>query len=253
MAKIRIITPLHSLSDAVSGSTLMELKPLEKLGITFDEVCLKSGPASIETHFDEVLCAPYTVAAAIAAEKDGIDAVIINCMGDPGLYAAREVVSMPVFGPCETSLHVAAMMGHRFSVVSVVESVRPMFERNALLYGLAGKVASLRMVNIPVLEIERDADRLLDRLVVESTRAISEDHADCIVLGCTGFLGVAERLEQKLHAAGHPVRVINPMPTTALIAAAFVHGGLAHSAAAYPSPNKEKTIIGFNIPAWRKK
>ncbi len=253
MTKIRIITPLHSLSAAVNGSTLEELQPLEKLGITFDEVCLQSGPASIETHFDEVLCAPYTVAAAIEAEKAGVDAVIINCMGDPGLYAAREVVTMPVFGPCETSLHVAAMMGHRFSVVSVLDSVRPMFERNALLYGLAGKVASLRMVNIPVLELEDGSPRLLEHLLEQSRLAITEDHADCIVLGCTGFLGVAERLEQKLHAAGHPVRVINPMPTTALIAAAFVHGGLAHSAAAYPSPNKEKPIIGFTIPAWRKK
>jgi allantoin racemase len=55
------------------------------------------GPRSIEGHFEETLAATATV-EAIAAHQDGADAVVLACYGDPGLYAARELVDVPVVG-----------------------------------------------------------------------------------------------------------------------------------------------------------
>jgi allantoin racemase len=40
--------------------------------------------------------------------------VVIDCMGDPGLFGARECVSIPVLGPMQTAMGIAAMMGHKF-------------------------------------------------------------------------------------------------------------------------------------------
>src|SRR3546814_4706331 len=85
-----------------------------------------------------------------------LDAVIIDCMGDPGLKAAREVVSIPVLGPSETAMHLAAMLGHRFSIVTVLDSVVPMIDNLAKLYGMADKLASIRVIDIPVLDLESD-------------------------------------------------------------------------------------------------
>ena len=53
--------------------------------------CLDKGPASVESAVDEVLAAPGVVDAAIAAERGGGDAIVIDCMLAPGLDAAREV------------------------------------------------------------------------------------------------------------------------------------------------------------------
>mgnify|MGYP003320815669 CR=1 FL=1 len=49
-------------------------------------------------------------------------------MGDPGLQGARECVSIPVIGPCETAMHFASMLGHKFSVLTVLERTVPLIE-----------------------------------------------------------------------------------------------------------------------------
>ena len=49
-----------------------------------------------------------------------MDAVVVNCFGDPSVRTGRELVSIPVAGPCESSMLVAASLCDRFSVISVV-------------------------------------------------------------------------------------------------------------------------------------
>jgi len=62
---------------------------------------LTYGPASIESYYDDSLAAPFVVQKILDAEKKGFNAMIINCFMDPGLDAAREVVSIPVVGAGE--------------------------------------------------------------------------------------------------------------------------------------------------------
>lgn len=246
--KIRVITPLCEAPGDMTAKTLEELAPLQACGLAFDVVTLGAGPASIENHFDETLAAPFVVIEAMKAQEQGNDAVIIDCMGDPGLMAAREAVSIPVVGPGEAAMHMAAMAGHRFSCVSILDSVRPVFYAHAKVYGCIDKLASVRTINMPVLEIEENLDRLPELLFKEALKAVEEDLADTIVLGCTGFLGVAAQLEHMLRSAGHAVPVINPMPVAALAAAAMVWGGIPHSKRAYPEPNFKKKYMGFTFP-----
>jgi allantoin racemase len=249
MIKIRIITPLCHATDRMLQDTLNEVLPLQRHGILFDGVVLQAGPESIESHFDEAFCAPYVVMKAMEAENEEIDAVIIDCMGDPGMMAAREAVSIPVVGPGEAAMHMAGMTGNRFSCVSILDSVRPILFAHAKVYGVADKLASVRTINVPVLELEKNLDRLPDLLYEQSVKAIEQDHADTIVLGCTGFVGVAERLQIRLREeAGYNVPVINPLPTAALLAATMVWGRMPHSRHAYHKPNLKKKFMGFTIP-----
>ena len=44
-----------------------------------------------------------------AAEAEGMDAVIIDCMADPGLDPARELASIPIIGPAQAAMHLAAL------------------------------------------------------------------------------------------------------------------------------------------------
>lgn len=57
------------------------------------------------------------VEAALQAETDGFDAVVVNCFDDPGVVEARGVVNIPVFGICEPSLHFICQLGHRFGAL----------------------------------------------------------------------------------------------------------------------------------------
>ncbi len=197
---------------------------------------LESGPSSIESAYEEYLSVPGTAERAIQAEKDDFDGVILGCFGDPGLDALRELVSIPVVGPGETAMHVASMLGHRFSIVTVLESVVPSLERLARIVGLDGRLASVRAVNIPVLELRKNIDFTLARLIEESRSAIEEDSADVIVLGCMSmaFMGVSDSMQKSL---GIPV--INPALASLAVLEGLVSSGLSQSKKAYPFPRKK--------------
>jgi len=239
---IRIITPLVTPQFRGSG----DLQALEREGMRITNSQIEIGPASIESEFDEALCVPGTIQKALQAQRDGVDAVIIDCMGDPGVNACRELLDILVLGPSQTSMHAAAMLSQRFSVVTVLDSVVPMLENLAKIYGLSDKLTSVRSVNIPVLEIDGDPHRLLQSLTEESARAVSDDGAHSIVLGCTGFLGCAEAVAAGLKSRGLAVSVIDPIPITVRLAFALLESGLTQSRRTF-APPRDKAIHGFEF------
>ena len=208
---------------------------------------IEIGPASIETEFDEAMCQPDTILKIIDAENEGCDAAVIDCMGDPGLKGARECVSIPVVGPCETAMHYASMLGHKFTVVTVLERLIPQFENQSLLYGVPSKLASVKAVDIPVLELENDLNETVNQLKIKSVEAIKENNADVIIFGCTGLFGCAEALQNKLKEDGYNVPVIDPIPLAVNSAYVLAKLKLSQSKKCYPYP-PEKGMVGFEKP-----
>ena len=205
------------------------------------------GPASIECEYDEAMCQPDTILKIIDAEKEGCDAVVIDCMGDPGLQGSRECVSIPVIGPCETAMHYASMLGHKFTVLTVLERTRPLIENLAKLYGVSSKLASIEAVDIPVLELESDLNYTLDKMTAKALEAIKSSHADVIIFGCTGMLGCADALKIKLKDKGYDVPVIDPIPLAVNTAYVCAKLKLSQSKQCYPYP-PEKGMVGFDEP-----
>jgi len=238
---IRIITPCATphLRSAEG------LRALERDGMRITHAYINAGPASIESEFDAAYCLPGTIRSAVEAQSDGADAVIIDCMGDPALNACRERLDILVLGPAETSMHVAAMLGLRFSIVTVVDSVVAMLNNLASVYGLSHKLASVRSINVPVLSIHEDPAALHEALLDQCKRAITEDGAHSIVLGCTGFFGCAEALSSALARSNLPVPVVDPIPTTVYVADALLSSRLRCSRRTYPLP-RVKPIVGFD-------
>jgi allantoin racemase len=238
--KIRVIRPIIGL-EAEAGA-VEELSPVAAPGTEISEVSVDKGPASIESSYESALAAIGVVAKIAEAEREGVDAVIANCMDDPGVEAAREMVSIPVIGPAEASMHVAAMLGHKFSVIAVLEAdERPFFD-HATKAGLASRLASVRAINIPVLELE-DRDRTVRALVEQSVRAVREDGAHVLIFGCTGMTGMAGDVEEGLRREGiTDVPVIDPAVLSFKMAEALVGMGLSHSKRTYPTPPKKETV-----------
>lgn len=209
------------------------------------------GPASVESEYDELFCGPNVVINAIQAQNDGADAIVIICMGDPALAQAREAVNIPVFGPGETAMHYAAMLGHKFSVLPTLERRRATYEHHAKLYGLESKLASVRPTNVPVLDISSNPNT--KKILVDcALAAIEQDHADVIILGCGCFKDLDKEMEEELRQRGHHVPVIDAIPLTVLTAATVVKVGLRHSKKAFPFP-PEKTMLGYKVPTLEKR
>jgi allantoin racemase len=238
---IRVVTPITTQGFRTSADAAQ----LESEGVKVDFVNIDTGPASIECDYEIMLAQPGTVARIVEAERHGVNAVVIDCMGDPGLFGARECVAIPVLGPMQTAMGVAAMMGHKFSVVTVLSRILPMIETQAAVYGMTGKLASARSVNIPVLELEKDLAATKRALIAEARKAVIEDGADYIIFGCTGMLGCADAVHEGLLKEGLNVPVIDPVPTAVNVAAALVRSRLAHSKQAYRQP-PQKVVVGYS-------
>lgn len=243
---VRVISPITTRGFRDEAT----LRELGSPGIIVSGSQIDRGPGSIESEYEAAMSAPDTILRIIEAERAGVDAVIIDCMGDPGLRPARETVTIPVLGPCQTAMHVAAMLGHRFSVITVLRRLRASFENQAAVHGLSTRMASCRAVDIPVLELESDLVATRAALVEEAVKAIEQDGAEAVIFGCTGLLGCAGAVREGLLARGIDIPVVDPIPTAVNMAAALVRSGLSQSRLTYPLP-PEKPMPGYDMPDLR--
>lgn len=241
IVNVRVVSPIITRGFR----KLADLKTLEYPGINLSHAEIATGPGSIESEFEAAMSVPGTLLEVARAEREGVDAIIIDCMGDPGLRPAREISGMLVIGPCQTGMHVASMLGHKFSVITVMRRLIPSFENTAALCGLSSKLASVRSVDIPVLDLEADLVATARRLVEEGRKAVEEDGAEALIFGCTGLMGCAVGLREGLLAEGLDVPVIDPIPTAVSIAAGLVRAGLSQSRMTYPTP-PEKELVGYD-------
>lgn len=152
-------------------------------------------PASIQGFYDVAMCLPGLL-AQLEHHPDA-DAAIIACFDDTGLDAARCAVDVPVIGIGEAAFHVASMLACKFSVVTTLRRSVPGIEANLTRYGLAARCARVRASDVPVLELERRDPVMLKRITDEIERAISDDQAEAIVLGCAGMADLADELSQQ--------------------------------------------------------
>jgi allantoin racemase len=173
-----------------------------------DVVYIDYGPASIESRYDEALAVPFVLKKAVWAEENGYDAVVISCMNDPGVEAAKELLKIPVVGPREAAWNVANVLGKNLSWISAR--------------------------GITVLELAQDPEKTYNALLEDGKRAMKEG-ADVLILRCTGMTGTAKRLTAEL---GTPV--LEGEGLALALAQLFVDVGLAHSKLAFGYPPKKK-------------
>lgn len=248
--KILYLVP-GPMSKGPMGSTELDRRKRILQDLTFEGTYVEiddvpDGPTSIESAYDELMAVPATLRGIVQAEHDGFDAVIIGCFGDPGLEAARELVDIPVIGPGEASLLTAAGLGHRFSVVTILDNVVASQEHQAHRAGVLGKLASVEAIGIPVLDLMGDRDATIEGVVAAGRRAIERHRADTLMLGCMtlSFMGIGDLVSAEL---GVPVLEANRVALKS--AESLVSLGLSHSARAYPRPPKLPAISSPEVPA----
>ncbi len=197
------------------------------------------GPASIECFYDEVWAAPFVVEKAREAERKGYHGILVDCFMNPGVKATREVVDIPVVGAGEAAIITALMLGDSFTIIDVgpekyVKKTPPPIVREI---GVESRFASIRGIGIQVLNL-KETKELVNIIAEESMKAVEEDGADIIVLGCTGLAGIAEQIELKIG-----VPVIDPALSALKMLEALVRMNLKHSRKTYiKPPEKERKL-----------
>ena len=125
--------------------------------------------------------------AAQNADKEGFDAVMIDCFGDPMLYELRQSLNIPVVGIGEGALLVATMMGWKFGMVNVSPYNIPEQQERVVKYGIADKCVG--HVAVEGWEAGDDGD-LVDasnkvERFIKSARKLIDMGAEVIVPACS--------------------------------------------------------------------
>ena len=211
-------------------------------GTEISVVSLEWGPASIEVRSDSAWAAPGILQVVLEAARAGVDAIVINCMDDPGLWAARELVRIPVIGPAEASMHLACILAHRFSIITTKREDVPSVEELVGRYRLREKLASVRALDIAVLDLAADPEATFRALVEAAEQAIRRDGAGAIIPGCTLLAQMAARAQAELARRGCAVPVLDPSAVALKAAEAQVALRVTHSARTYAAPERKRIV-----------
>lgn len=243
--RIKLINPntTPSMTETIASAGRAVAAP----GTEIIAVTSRAGPVSIEGHYDEALSVVGLVDAI--REEPAADAYVIACFGDPGLLAAREIADGPVLGIAEAAMHAASFVSTGFSVVTTLERTRIIAEHLVRNYGMEHHCRRVRATDIPVLELENPQSNCRALILEECERAIVEDKAGAIVLGCAGMADLTRFLEERLG-----VPVIDGVTAAVKFAEALVSLGLRTSKRgdlAYPLHKPYAGFLAGYAPAKR--
>jgi allantoin racemase len=193
--KAKIIIPInegaynHELADVVRSAAPPDLE--------IDVENITAGNTCIESRWDRMVNAPHVVALAIKAEQQGFNGVFVSDFDYCGVEEAREVVSIPVVGGFRPSAFTAMSLAQRFSIITVLDSVADLQCDHVRTFGIEPNFASIIPVSLPVHQLS-DKSQVIQRVFECSIQAIERDGADSILLGCTGFMHIADAVAAKL-------------------------------------------------------
>lgn len=104
----------------------------------------------------------------------------------------------PVVGIAQASMYLAAMVAHKFSIITLTARTIAPLEALIQAYGMQQSVASIRATAMSVLDYVRDPVAGMKALAEQSRLAIEQDGAEAVCLGCAGMVSFTQQLEQEL-------------------------------------------------------
>jgi allantoin racemase len=234
--KIRVINPIPEGVGISTEGDIARLKAAERPGTEISVAYIKSGKPYIIGDYEDSLAVPGTIQAAIQAEREGMDAIIINCTADTGVSACRECVTIPVVTAMETSMYLAAQLSHKFSVLTFSNDTIVRYESMAWKFGLWHKLASVRSIEIQLAQMDHEDPNFVDALYRLGKKCVEEDNAHSLIMGCTAFELVSKPLQDFFRQAGIPILIIEPYAISVRMAETLAILKISQSKLSYPMP-----------------
>ena len=197
------------------------------------------GAESVEGNYESHLAA-VAVMEAVRAHPGPFDAIVQAGYGEHGREGLQELFDVPVVDITEAAASTALFLGRAYSVVTSLDRTVPLIEDRLNTAGLSARCASVRASGLAVLDLERDERAAADAVVEQAVRAVEDDRAEVVCLGCGGMTGLAERVGQR---TGVPV--VDGVTAAVAIAESLVRLGLSTSKVRTYAPRRPKRILNW--------
>jgi allantoin racemase len=234
---MRILVLNPNTSESMTADIAEAARAAAAAGTEIDCLAPRFGCEAIDSAAESYLSAVGVmdvVANLLDAGRFDYDAAVLAGFGEHGKDALQEMLSAPVFDIAECAAHVAHLIGRRFSVVTTLaRSIAPISDR-LLLAGLDAHCASVRACGLSTVEVDADPAGAVGAIVDEAARAVAEDGADVICLGCAGMAGVTAAISAKVG-----VPAIDGVAAAIALAQAVVGLGLSTSKAGVYAPGPD--------------
>lgn len=232
MTQVRVILPGYN----TKVLNMEMLKPYQSAELTLSVDYAEIPVDAVRHEFDMALMAPALLKKVMQAEKDKMDAIVIDMMADVALRAVREAVAIPVVSLAETACHVAAMMGNNFAIINTTEELTPIQENLVRGYGLYERCATIQGLNLKP-EDDYRSEKVIENLINQCADAVINKKADVLIFGSGRLIAYREQINQGLQQKGINVPIIEPLPTGIYFAKFLADAKIAQSKRVYPAPD----------------
>ena len=198
-----------------------------------------------------------------ACESGKYNAIVLLGGGEPGFQESREIArpyGIPVTSCAHSQMHIATMLGNKFSVIDLAESHNMYYYNLVIQHRFDRRCASIRNVQIPFMrpgqpsEMSPQGERqkaergehseMLERAVSEAVCAIEEDGAEVITFGCSAMFWLQPHVQRRLTDMGWEVPVLEGYTCAIALAKTLVDLRASASGLTFPGDRPRK---------WRRK
>jgi Asp/Glu/hydantoin racemase len=195
---IRVLTTTDTGLLNLHGKMIMDCFPELKV---FSD-CIPGQPEGVHNDETEATAIPKVLALARKMEKDGVEAVVVSCAGDPGVGLAATALSIPVIGAGRSVASAARVLERPVGVLGITEKVPCVIAQNL---GSCFKGSAVPRGVVSTLDLMKPEGMAA---TIEAGRNLVEGGAEVLLLACTGMstIGAARKLRDALN-----VTVVDPV------------------------------------------
>jgi len=236
---MRILIANVNTTEAITEAIAEQARSVASPGTEIVGLTPWFGAESVEGNFESYLAA-IAVMDRVLGYEGPYDAVIQAGYGEHGREGLQELLNVPVVDITDAAASTAMYLGHAYSVVTTLDRTVPLIEDRLKLSGLYERCASVRASGLAVLELEADPQRAVQAIVEQAERAVRDDKAEVICLGCGGMAGLDEQIRQR---TGVPV--VDGVSAAVTIAESLVRMGLSTSKVRTYATPRAKKVVGW--------
>lgn len=212
----RILLVNPNVTEAITDTMIEEARRTAATGTEIVGATAGFGTQYIENRMEAAI-AGHAVLDALAEHAPGCDAAIVAAFGDPGVFAAKEMLEIPVLGISEAAFLTAYTLGRRYAVVCLTPRLAVWYRECAEEHGLDGRLVAVRPLDVPPSDITA-AKEQTGRLLVEACHEVVERHgAEVVIMGGGPIAGLARTVADEI-----PVPVLDGVSCAVRMAEALI-------------------------------